>query len=139
MSYTKPLMRDRLKNKIMAGSEGGKPGQWSARKAQLLAQRYEKAGGGYSGEKTEGQKSLTKWTSEKWQTKSGKPSVQGSEATGERYLPKAAIEKLTPAEYEATSKKKREGMAEGKQFVPNTEAASDARRKATKKKLPKVK
>ena len=46
MSYTKPLMRERLKNKIMAGSEGGKPGQWSARKAQLLAQRYEKAGGG---------------------------------------------------------------------------------------------
>lgn len=138
MSYTKPLMRERLKQRIMAGSEGGKPGQWSARKAQLLAQRYEKAGGGYSGEKTESQESLSRWTKEKWRTKSGKPSVQGKEATGERYLPESAIKSLTPAEYAATSKKKREGMAAGKQFVPNTEKAAEARRKATKK-LPKVK
>ena len=53
----------------MAGSKAGKPGQWSARKSQLLAQEYEKAGGGYSGEKTEKQKSLEKWGKEKWQTK----------------------------------------------------------------------
>lgn len=46
-NYTKPAMRKRLFNAIKAGSKGGKPGQWSARKAQLLANRYKKAGGGY--------------------------------------------------------------------------------------------
>ena len=46
-NYTKPTMRKRLFNKIKAGSKGGKPGQWSARKAQLLASEYKKAGGGY--------------------------------------------------------------------------------------------
>lgn len=46
-NYTKPGMRKRLFNKIKAGSKGGKPGQWSARKAQMLAQQYKAAGGGY--------------------------------------------------------------------------------------------
>ena len=46
-NYTKPAMRKRLFNKIMAGSKGGKPGQWSARKAQMLAKQYKAAGGGY--------------------------------------------------------------------------------------------
>ena len=46
-NYTKPCMRKRMFNSIMAGSKGGNPGQWSARKAQLLASRYKKAGGGY--------------------------------------------------------------------------------------------
>ena len=63
------------------------------------------------------QKSLKKWTKEEWGTKSGKPSTQGSKATGERYLPKKAREALSPAEYAATSKAKREGTRKGKQFV----------------------
>ena len=46
-NYTKPSMRKNLFNKIKAGSKGGKPGQWSARKAQLLASEYKKKGGGY--------------------------------------------------------------------------------------------
>ena len=46
-NYTKPTMRKNLFNKIKAGSKGGKPGQWSARKAQLLASEYKKKGGGY--------------------------------------------------------------------------------------------
>lgn len=46
-NYTKPALRKRLFNRIMAGSKGGKPGQWSARKAQMLAVAYKKAGGGY--------------------------------------------------------------------------------------------
>ena len=46
-NYTKPEMRKRMFAAIKAGSKGGKPGQWSARKAQLLAARYKKAGGGY--------------------------------------------------------------------------------------------
>ena len=46
-NYTKPSMRKALFNKIKAGSKGGDPGEWSARKAQLLASEYKKAGGGY--------------------------------------------------------------------------------------------
>ena len=46
-NYTEPTMRKNLFNKIKAGSKGGKPGQWSARKAQLLASEYKKKGGGY--------------------------------------------------------------------------------------------
>lgn len=46
-NYTKPSLRKRLFEKIKAGSKGGKPGQWSARKAQMLAKQYKEAGGGY--------------------------------------------------------------------------------------------
>ena len=46
-NYTKPTMRKRLFNKIKAGTKGGKAGQWSARKAQMLAKEYKSAGGGY--------------------------------------------------------------------------------------------
>ena len=59
------------------------------------------------------QKSLKDWGDQKWQTKTGKPSSK----TGERYLPKAAIESLTDAEYAATTKAKRAGKKAGKQFV----------------------
>ena len=129
MAYTKPELRERIKKKVMASSKGGKPGQWSARKAQLVAQEYKKAGGGYSGSKTGKQKSLSKWTKEDWGTKSGKPSTQGSKATGERYLPKKAREALSAKEYAATSRAKREGMKKGKQFVkqPKSIAKKTAR------------
>lgn len=129
MTYTNPSKREALKKKIMAGSKGGNPGQWSARKAQLLAQEYKKSGGGYSGPKTAKQKSLSKWTKEDWGTKSGKPSTQGSKATGERYLPKKARAALTSKEYEKTSDAKRKGTAQGKQFVkqPKTIAKKVAR------------
>jgi hypothetical protein len=63
------------------------------------------------------QKSLKAWTDQKWRTKSGKPSTQGSKATGERYLPEKAIKSLSPQEYEATTRAKRAGSAKGKQFV----------------------
>jgi hypothetical protein len=122
MAYTKPALRERLKNQIMSGTKGGKAGQWSARKAQLLSQAYEKAGGGYSGSKTASQKSLSKWTKEKWGTKSGKPSTQGAKATGERYLPEKARKALSSSEYAATTKAKREGTRAGKQFVRQPKA-----------------
>jgi hypothetical protein len=48
-NYTKPAMRKRLFNQIKAGSKGGRPGQWSARKSQMLAKKYKAAGGGYRG------------------------------------------------------------------------------------------
>lgn len=114
--YTRPELRERIKDRIMAGDKGGRHGQWSARKAQLLAQAYEKAGGGYRGKKSGAQKSLVQWTKEKWGTKSGKPSTQGPKATGERYLPKAAREALTPAELGATNRAKREATRRGEQF-----------------------
>ncbi len=63
------------------------------------------------------QKSLKKWTKQKWRTKSGKPSTQGSEATGERYLPERAIKSLSSSEYAATTRAKREGTRKGKQHV----------------------
>ena len=63
------------------------------------------------------QQSLKSWTDQKWRTKSGKPSTQGSKATGERYLPEAAIKSLSSQEYAATTKAKRVGKAAGKQFV----------------------
>jgi len=71
------------------------------------------------------QKSLKDWTDQKWTTKSGKKSSD----TGERYLPKKAIESLSSAEYAATTKAKREGKAKGKQFVaqPKKIAAKTAK------------
>jgi SET domain-containing protein len=63
------------------------------------------------------QQSLKDWTAQKWRTKSGKPSTQGSRATGERYLPEKAIKALSPSEYAASTKAKRAGKAAGKQFV----------------------
>ena len=61
------------------------------------------------------QKSLRAWTKQKWRTKSGKPSTQGSEATGERYLPEKAIKALSPSEYAASTRAKRKTKAAGKQ------------------------
>jgi hypothetical protein len=116
MARSNEALWKRIVASVKAGSKGGKPGQWSARKAQLAGQRYRKAGGKYSGKKTKAQKSMTKWTKEKWGTKSGKPSTQGKKATGERYLPKKARGALSAKEYAATSKKKREDTRKGKQF-----------------------
>ena len=61
------------------------------------------------------QKSLAKWTKEKWGTKSGKNSIQGKNATGERYLPKRAIQNLSNAEYAASTAAKRKASKAGKQ------------------------
>jgi hypothetical protein len=71
------------------------------------------------------QQSLKDWGDQKWRTKSGKPSSK----TGERYLPSAAIDSLSSAEYAATTKAKREGKKAGKQFVaqPQTIAKKTAK------------
>ena len=117
MAYSKPELRKRIVASVKAGTAGGKAGQWSARKAQIANKRYQSAGGSFSGPKTAAQSSLSKWSDQKWRTKSGKPSTVGPKATGERYLPKKAIKSLTSAEYAATTKAKREGTKAGKQFV----------------------
>ncbi len=128
-TYTKPTLRTRLKNKIMAGTKGGKAGQWSARKAQMLASEYEKKGGGYKGGKTAKQKSLKKWTGEKWRTSDKKPAVRkdsSGKTTTKRYLPDKAWKKLSASEKAATNRKKSSGTKKGKQFVKNTPAAAKA-------------
>jgi len=89
-------------------------GKHSARAMQLAGKLYREKGGGYTGAKTKAQKSMSKWTKEDWGPKSGKPSGE----TGERYLPKKAREALTPSEYAATTRAKREGTKKGQQFVP---------------------
>jgi hypothetical protein len=83
--YSKPELRENIKDRVMAGSKGGKPGQWSARKAQLVAQQYEKAGGGYKGGKGERQKSLEKWGKEKWQTKDEYEKRSKAKSAAKRY------------------------------------------------------
>ena len=113
MARTNPKLWEQAKAQAKA-KMGGKH---SARAMQLAGKIYKEKGGGYSGAKTEAQKSLSKWSKEDWGTKSGKNSTLGPKATGERYLPKRAREALSPAEYAATSKAKREGTRKGKQFV----------------------
>jgi hypothetical protein len=75
------------------------------------------------------QKSLKAWTEQKWRTKSGKPSSK----TGERYLPEAAIKALSPQEYAATTRAKREGKAKGEQFVKQPKTIADKVRAFRKK------
>jgi hypothetical protein len=79
------------------------------------------------------QKSLKKWTKQKWRTKSGKPSTQGSKATGERYLPAKAIKRLSAKEYAATTRKKRADSKAGKQFSKQPKKVAKKTRRYRKK------
>ena len=74
------------------------------------------------------QRSLRSWTKQKWRTKSGKKSSE----TGERYLPSAAIESLTPAEYAASSRKKRADTKKGKQHSKQPKKIAKKTRKYRK-------
>jgi hypothetical protein len=130
LNYTKPELRNNLKKRIMNGSDGGRPGQWSARKAQLLALAYRKAGGGYRGKPSKSQRSLKKWTKERWTTIDGKPAYRKGKMS--RYLPAKAWARLTPAQRRATVAKKLEGSKRGEQFVANTRRAASASASARK-------
>jgi uncharacterized protein YaiL (DUF2058 family) len=112
MGRANPKLWERAKTR--AKSRMG--GKHSARAMQLAAKIYRDLGGTYTGTKTKAQKSMTKWTKQSWGTKSGKNSVRGKDATGERYLPKRDREKLTKAQYAATTRKKRSDLKKGKQF-----------------------
>lgn len=109
---------EKLWEKAKAEAKSKMGGKHSARAMQLAGKIYKDKGGSYSGEKTKAQKSLSTWTKQDWGTKSGKASSE----TGERYLPKKAIKALSPAEYAATTKAKREGTKAGKQFVKQPES-----------------
>jgi hypothetical protein len=96
---------------VKAGTKGGDPGEWSARKAQLATQKYKGSGGGYVGPKPR-DNSLSKWTEQKWKTSDGTPS-EGKK----RYLPEKAWSSLSKSETAATNKAKAAGNRAGKQFV----------------------
>jgi hypothetical protein len=125
--YTDPDLREKIKEEIKASDKGGKPGQWSARKSQLLTKEYEKRGGGYTGNKGESQKNLEKWTEEDWQTQEGDSRARSGDETA-RYLPKEAWEKLSDDEKRETENKKHEGSRQGQQHVANTDEAKQARK-----------
>ncbi len=98
-----PKLWERIKNKIMKQDiMGTKANQWSARKAQLLVKEYKEKGGKFRGNKTQ-RNSLSRWTAQQWTTLTTLPS----HLTGERYLPRKAIEALSPQEYGATTRMKR--------------------------------
>ena len=71
--------------------------------------------------KSKSQKSLDSWTKEDWGTKSGKNSTQGKDATGERYLPKAAREAISDSEYARSTAKKRAAARKGQQYSKQPE------------------
>ncbi|CAG8237316.1 unnamed protein product [Penicillium salamii] len=133
--YTDPELRDEVKEEIHNSDKGGKPGQWSARKAQMMASEYKKRGGDYNTTKEEGQtesqKHLDSWTKEDWQTKDGEGTARQDDDSRKRYLPKKAWEELSEGEKEETDEKKVEESKEGKQFVGNTGEAKEARRRAS--------
>ncbi len=134
-NYTKPDLREHIKEEVMAGDKGGKPGQWSARKAQLVAHEYVAEGGGYKHPRNESQEHLKQWGDEHWHTADGKPAIRADEHGGEethRYLPDEAWKELSPEERNATDAKKVKASRKGKQFVANTDKAKTARRHAVK-------
>lgn len=125
-NYTQPELREKIKEAVLAGDKGGRPGQWSARKAQLVAHEYVAEGGTYKHPRNEAQEHLKQWGDEKWHTADGKPAIQGD--TTHRYLPDEAWKELSPEEKKATDEKKARGSREGRQFVANTKKAKEARK-----------
>ena len=99
----------------------------------MMASEYKKRGGGYTTDKSnqdESQKHLNQWTNEEWQTKDGSGDAKNEDGSRQRYLPKKAWENMSEKEKEETDEKKQAESKEGKQFVDNTEAAKEARKKA---------
>ncbi|KAL4936974.1 serine hydrolase-domain-containing protein [Aspergillus oleicola] len=135
LNYTDPKLREEVKNEIQGGEKGGKPGQWSARKAQMTASEYKARGGDYTTSKDEKQpqqKNLDKWGAEEWQTKEGSGTAKEDDGTRKRYLPKKAWEEMSKEEKEETENKKKAGSKRGKQFVGNTDKARRKRREVSK-------
>ena len=115
--YTKPDLRRRLKEEIIEGDKGGEPKEWSARKAQLLVQRYEAEGGGYKDdEKDEDAKSLKNWSDQNWQTHSGDAAADKDDGM-HRYLPRDAWALLKKEDQKQAQNVKLSEDAKGKQFA----------------------
>lgn len=121
--YTKPKLREKLKQEIQSSNKGGRPGQWSARKAQLLAQEYRKQGGGYSGGKDRRSKAIDKWTEQDWKTREGRGKAD-SGGSMKRYLPQRAWDLLSEEQKRETESKK---QRTDEQYEANSPAARAAR------------
>lgn len=123
--YTHPELRQQIKDELMQSDKGGKPGQWSARKSQLLVKEYEKRGGGYKGAKDEAAKSLEAWTEQDWQTQEGDERARKGDKTS-RYLPKEVWEHLSPEEKKEAEQTKVKGSKKGDQHIAYTPAVNRA-------------
>lgn len=110
-----PILWKKIVLQVKKSNKGGKPGQWSARKAQLAVKIYKKNGGSYYNKKSKNN-SLYKWTKQNWRTRSGKPSIMGKYATGERYLPYDVIKHTSKSDYNKSSRVKRKSIKLGKQY-----------------------
>ncbi|KAJ5086257.1 hypothetical protein NUU61_007564 [Penicillium alfredii] len=108
--YINPDLRDQIKQEIHGGDKGGKTGQWSARKAQLVASEYKKRGGNYTTSKDQAQdasqKHLDQWTKEEWQTQEGSGTARQADDTRKRYLPKQAWEAMSNTEKARSARRK---------------------------------
>jgi hypothetical protein len=104
--YTHPDLRRQIKQELMESDKGGRPGEWSARKSQLLVQEYERRGGGYQQDRKDtAARSLEEWTDQNWQTRDG--SAQAEQAGSmDRYLPEPAWALLTEADQKKADKTK---------------------------------
>ena len=125
---TKPGLWKRIVARVKAGSKGGRPGQWSARKAQLAVARYKKAGGGYKGKKSSKNK-LSKWTKQKWGYVT-KGDEKKPRAKRGRYLPKKVRESLSKSEKAATNRRKKAASRAGRQKAKYTRRIAKRVRRA---------
>jgi hypothetical protein len=126
--YTKPDLRRQIKDDLMQSDKGGKSGQWSARKSQLLVQEYEKQGGGYKqseDDKDEAAQSLEEWSEQDWQTQAGEAQARQDGKT-KRYLPKAVWDKLSDAEKQEAERTKQQASKQGEQYVEWPDAVKRA-------------
>ena len=115
--YTKPDLRRKIKQELMDSDKGGEPGQWSARKSQMLVQEYEKQGGGYTNDEQDADaRSLEKWTDNDWETSGGKAEADGAEGMA-RYLPRDAWALLTEADQKKANQTKKKQDDDGEQYA----------------------
>ena len=125
---TKEAMWKRIVASVKSGGKSGRPGQWSARKAQLATARYKKAGGGYRGKQSSSNK-LTKWSKQKWDYVSKGDKKKPKSKRG-RYLPESVRKSLSSSEKSATNRRKKAATAKGKQKAKYTKKIAAKVRRA---------
>lgn len=122
--YSHPSLRQRIKQRIHSGTKGGKAGHWSARKSQLLNHEYQKQtrakglqpfrAGAKLGKS---QRSLRKWSRQKWQTSDKKKTATTKAGFKRRYLPERVWKRMSRTEIRKTNRKKLQGGRRGLQYV----------------------
>lgn len=116
---TDPELWEKVKDELMQSDKGGEPGQWSARKAQMAVQEYQRRGGDYADDGPDQEDTdLHEWTEEDWGTKSGEKALD----SGERYLPKKVRMVLTEDEYRRSTARKK---GADQQFVDQPDDVKD--------------